>query len=109
MSRRMASNSRPIASTSVSLRWANVATSEIAICASLDLEYAVTGGRGNARLDPGVLLILRAIAQVLHHAFLQWHDAGVADAHAAAEGHLDPGGRAGFEQCGGPVHVRGFA
>src|ERR1035441_4499034 len=108
MSRRIASNSRPSASTSVSLRWANVATSEIAMCASFDLEYAVTGGCGDAGLDFGVLLVLRAIAEVLHHALFQRDDAGVADAHPAAEWHLDAGGLSRFEQCGGAVDVRCF-
>src|SRR5436190_16672012 len=106
MSRRISSSSRPSASTSASVRCANSLTSVMAICPHpSDIESAVTSSSGDAGLDVLVLGVLVAVAEVLHPALLQRDHAGVADAHAAAERHLDALGLARLHQGGGAVDV----
>ena len=74
MSRRIASSSRPIASTSASVRWANCLISVMAMRAPLvrvgwcgsDAEDAVAGGGRDAGLDSVALAVDVAVAQVAH-------------------------------------------
>src|SRR5512145_279694 len=91
MSARIWSSSRPSASTSSSVRWVYSLTSEMAMCRSLDVEGAVTGGDRHAGLDGLVgLEVLLAAAQVSDPAGDHRERAGVADAHPAAVRHADP-------------------
>src|SRR4051812_20665 len=110
ISARIASSSRPICSTSSSVRWVFSWTSEIAMCLSLDVERAVARGGGDAGLHLFVGLgVLVAVAQVTDPAGDEGERAGVADAHPAAERHADAGLLAGFEHRGRAVRLDGPA
>src|ERR1700727_495500 len=89
MSARIASSSRPNASTSSSLRCAYSFTSVIAISSSSDLERAVAGCRGDARLDSVAFTVFGPGPEVAHVPGLEWKHAGLADAHPASERHLN--------------------
>src|SRR6478752_9312772 len=97
ISARMASSSRPICSTSSSVRWVYPLTSAIAMTL-LDVEGAVADRDGHAGLHLFVGLgELVAVAQVADGARDERQRAGVADAHPAAVRHADAGTLAGLE------------
>src|SRR3954454_8465301 len=97
MSRRIWSSSRPIASTSASVRWANCLMSVTATQRSpfridvgqvekdSDAEDAVASGSRDAGLDAVALNMYVTIAQIADGAGDQRDDTGLADAHAASE------------------------
>src|SRR4051794_31575797 len=97
MSRRIWSSSRPIASMSASVRWANCLMSVTATQRSpfgidvgqgSDAEDAVAGRGRDAGLDALALDVYGAIAQVADGPGHQRDDARLADAHPAPERHL---------------------
>src|SRR3954471_11008272 len=107
MSRRIWSSSRPIASMSASVRWANCLMSVTATQRSpfridaaqgSDAEDAVAGRGGDAGLDAVAFDVYGAIAQVADGAGDQRDDAGLADTHPASERHLHADLLAGLEQ-----------
>src|SRR5690349_7371183 len=101
----MASSSRPSSSMSCSLRCAyclmSVMATSIRPCLDVDGAFARHGG--DARLDAVAGFVLVAGAEVAHVTVVERQHARLADAHAAAERHLDPDLLAALEDRGGAV------
>jgi hypothetical protein len=64
----------------------------------LDLDCAIARSRGDARVDPVALAVLLSRPEVADVSRFQWQDACLADAHPAAEWHLDAYFLAGFQK-----------
>ncbi len=73
---------------------------------SLDVQFAVAGGGAHADLHDGAGLVDEfAVAQIAHAAGFECRVAGVADAHAAAVGRVEPGVLGDAQQVGLAVRV----
>jgi hypothetical protein len=64
----------------------------------LDLDGAIAGCRGDARVDSVALAVLISGPEVADVPRFQRQDACLADAHPAAEWHLDADFLAGFQK-----------
>src|SRR4051794_28069117 len=97
MSVRIASSSRANSSTSSSVRCAYCLMSVIAM-SLLDVEGAVAGGRGDARVYPVALSVLIAGPEITSVPCLNRQHARLADTHPATERHLDADLLAGLQK-----------
>src|SRR6478735_135808 len=105
MSVLMESNSRASSSTSSGVRWAYLLMSVMAMQSLLNVDRAVAGRRRDTGLDSVAGAVFGTGPEVADVTGFQWQHAGLADAHAAAERHLDTHLLAGLQQRRGAVRL----
>src|ERR1700712_4642825 len=105
MSARIASSSRPSASTSSGVRWVYSLMSLVAMSDLLDVECAVAGSGGNSGLNSVALAVFVSVADVANVSRFEREHAALADPHPAPERHLDAHLLTGFQQRGGAVDL----
>ncbi len=89
-------------------RGGDAAAGWTAIPIFLQVERAFPGYGADTRLDTFALATFLSGAQVTCISLGQWDHTGLADAHPAAERHLDSQVLTGLEKCGGTIEFGGL-